>query len=95
MSVEFDEPSIMTSTPYRVQQKQSGLVRAVLSLGLAKDEQGAQVVLAVICGVGLLLAVGVYFLYGRPYYHPTPTVQLREDLARMKATNFQNEQRAH
>ncbi len=62
--VQFNEPQYQASEKSR-SHKDSLMTRIVIGAGLAKDEAGAQKVLAGVAAVIVLVAVVVYFVYAR------------------------------
>lgn len=73
MSVEFNEPEIEVRRSAGKQKISLGEI--VQNAGLAKDEKGAQVVLAVLA-VLILLAAALLFLFVLPASTPAETVPL-------------------
>ena len=59
MSVEFDEPTAMTTRS--ASSRRSKFAELVIKTGLAKDEQGANTVLVVIAVAMIVIALFLFF----------------------------------
>ncbi len=61
-NIEFNENQPMVSRPSPVSAQPKGLYKLVISLGLAKDQKGAEGVLIAIAIIAILIGVVYPFL---------------------------------